>query len=63
MNELLRSATNDTLKRSYAKSLALLKQNDRSLDALAEALFAAGYRQPARPSGGRPRSRNGLSLP
>ena len=43
MNGPLRSATNETLKRSYAKSLALLKQNDRSLDALAEALFAAGY--------------------
>jgi ATP-dependent Zn protease len=43
MNGPLRSATNDTLKRSYAKSLDLLKQNGRSLDALAEALFAAGY--------------------
>lgn len=43
MNGPLRSATNDTLKRSYAKSLGLLQQNDRSLDALAEALFAAGY--------------------
>ncbi|MCK1620813.1 AAA family ATPase [Bradyrhizobium sp. 159] len=43
MNGPLRSATNDTLKRSYAKSLALLEQNDRSLDALAEALFVAGY--------------------
>ncbi|MBR0994533.1 AAA family ATPase [Bradyrhizobium japonicum] len=43
MNGPLRSATNDTLKRSYAKSLGLLKQNDRSLDALAEALFVAGY--------------------
>jgi hypothetical protein len=31
------------LKRSYAKSLGLLKQNDRSLHALAKALFAAGY--------------------
>jgi cell division protease FtsH len=43
MNGPLRSATNDTLKRAYAKSLALLQQNSRSLDALAEALFAAGY--------------------
>lgn len=43
MNGPLRAATNDTLKRSYAKSLALLEQNDRSLDALAKALFAAGY--------------------
>lgn len=43
MNGPLRSATNETLKRSYAKSLALLKQNNRSLDALAEALFVAGY--------------------
>ena len=43
MNGPLRSATNDTLKRSYARSLALLRQNGRSLDALAEALFAAGY--------------------
>lgn len=43
MNGPLRSATNETLKRSYEKSLALLKQNDRSLDALAEALFVAGY--------------------
>jgi ATP-dependent Zn protease len=43
MNGPLRSATNETLKRSYDKSLTFLKQNDRSLDALAEALFVAGY--------------------
>jgi cell division protease FtsH len=43
MNGPLRSATNDTLKRSYTKSLALLEENNRSLEALAEALFAAGY--------------------
>jgi cell division protease FtsH len=43
MNEPLRAATDDTLKRAYAKSLALLQQNIRSLDALAEALFAFGY--------------------
>jgi hypothetical protein len=43
MNEPLRTATNDTLKRAYAKSLALLQQNSRTLDALAEALFAFGY--------------------
>lgn len=43
MNGPLRLATNETLNRAYAKSLALLKQNSRSLHALAEALFAAGY--------------------
>lgn len=43
MNGALRSATNDTLMRAYARALALLKQNSRSLDALAEALFAPGY--------------------
>ncbi|WP_158537576.1 AAA family ATPase [Bradyrhizobium sp. MOS003] len=43
MNGPLRLATNETLKRAYAKSLALLKHNSRSLHALAEALFAAGY--------------------
>ena len=43
MTEPLRSATNETLKRAYAKSLALLERNRRSLDALAQALFASGY--------------------
>ena len=43
MNGSLRAATNETLKCAYEKSLALLQQNSRSLDALAEALFAAGY--------------------
>ena len=43
MTEPLRSATNETLKRAYAKSLALLERNRRSLDALALALFASGY--------------------
>jgi cell division protease FtsH len=43
MNGPLRSATNDTLKRAYDKSLVLLQQNSQSLDALAEALFAVGY--------------------
>lgn len=43
MNGPLRAATNETLKRAYERSLALLLRNSRSLDALAEALFAAGY--------------------
>jgi cell division protease FtsH len=43
MTEPLRSATNETLKRAYAKTLALLERNRRSLDALAQALFASGY--------------------
>ena len=43
MTEPLRSATNDTLKRAYAKSLAILEQNSQALDALAEALFTFGY--------------------
>jgi cell division protease FtsH len=43
MNGPLRAATNETLKRAYERSLALLQQNSRTLDALAEALFAAGY--------------------
>ncbi|MEY9464001.1 AAA family ATPase [Bradyrhizobium ottawaense] len=43
MTEPLRSATNETLKRAYSKSLALLERNRRSLDALAQALFASGY--------------------
>lgn len=43
MTEPLRSATNETLKRAYAKSLALLERNRHSLDALAKALFASGY--------------------
>ena len=43
MTEPLRSATNETLKRAYAKSLALLERNRRSLDAFAQALFASGY--------------------
>jgi ATP-dependent Zn protease len=43
MAESLRSATNDTLKRAYTKSLSILKQNSQALDALAEALFAFGY--------------------
>ena len=43
MTEPLHSATNDTLKRAYAKSLAILEQNSQALDALAEALFTFGY--------------------
>jgi len=43
MTEPLRSATNETLKRAYAKSLAVLERNRPSLDALAQALFASGY--------------------
>ncbi|WP_036030050.1 AAA family ATPase [Bradyrhizobium yuanmingense] len=43
MTEPLRSATNETLKRAYSKSLALLERNRRSLDALAQALFASSY--------------------
>jgi ATP-dependent Zn protease len=43
MREPLRSATNETLKRAYSKSLALLERNRRSLDALAQALFASSY--------------------
>jgi cell division protease FtsH len=43
MNGPLRAATNETLRRAYDRSLALLRQNSRTLDALAEALFAAGY--------------------
>lgn len=43
MTEPLRSATNETLKRAYARSLALLDRNRMSLDALAQALFASRY--------------------
>jgi cell division protease FtsH len=41
--EPLRSATDAALKRAYAKALALLDRNIGFLDALAEALFSAGY--------------------
>lgn len=43
MTEPLRTATAETLKRAHAKSLSLLERNRRSLDALAQALFAARY--------------------
>ncbi|MBR0821474.1 AAA family ATPase [Bradyrhizobium liaoningense] len=43
MTEPLRSATNETLMRAYAKSLSILEQNSQALDALAKALFAVGY--------------------
>ena len=43
MTEPLRSATHDTMKRAYAKTLSILDQNGQSLDALAEALFAFGH--------------------
>lgn len=43
MNGPLRTATNETLKRAYERSLTLLQRNNRTLDALAEALFAASY--------------------
>lgn len=41
--EPLRSAINRTLERAYGKALALLERNKGVLDALATALFAAGY--------------------
>ncbi|WGD50263.1 AAA family ATPase [Bradyrhizobium sp. CB1650] len=43
MTDPLRSATNETLMRAYAKSLSILEQNSQALDALAKALFAGGY--------------------
>ena len=39
----LRSAVNRTIDRAYAAALEMLRQNREALDALADALFAAGY--------------------
>jgi cell division protease FtsH len=39
----LRSAVNRTIDRAYAAALEMLRQNRDALDALADALFAAGY--------------------
>jgi cell division protease FtsH len=43
MFEKLRSAVSGTIDRAYAVALDLLGQNRRTLDALAAALFVAGY--------------------
>ena len=41
--DTLRSAVGDTIDRAYAAALELLRQNQHALEALATALFGAGY--------------------
>jgi cell division protease FtsH len=43
MFDKLRAAVGATIDRAYATALDLLSKNQRALDALAAALFAAGY--------------------
>jgi cell division protease FtsH len=43
MFDKLRAAVGSTIDRAYAMALDVLGRNRRALDALAAALFAAGY--------------------